>query len=142
MNKAASTAPDGFEPLFRTSPYTELIGPLFSRGQGLSLVIGLRVQAKHCNGRGSLHAGVASALADITLGYGSCYSVDPPPSGLTANLSIDFMGSAAVGDWVESSIDLAQVGRRLIFANCHLSVGDKRVARASAVFSVVDRAAA
>jgi len=43
--------PAGFEPLFRTSPLLDLIGPLFSRGKCADLVIGLRVQAKHCNAR-------------------------------------------------------------------------------------------
>jgi acyl-coenzyme A thioesterase 13 len=140
MDTQDAAAPAGFEPLFRTSPYTELIGPLYSRGTGSALVVGMRVERKHCNGRGLLHAGVVSALADITLGYGSCLSVQPPISGLTANLSIDFMGSAAPGDWVEASIDAAQVGRKIVFANCYLAVGPKRVARASAVFSVVAKA--
>src|SRR5678815_5988451 len=47
--------PAGFAPIFRTSPFLETIGPLYSAGSGVSLVIGMRVQEKHTNARGTLH---------------------------------------------------------------------------------------
>ena len=50
--------PPGFAPLFRTSPVLDLIGPLYSRGRGAGLAIGFRVEAKHCNARGTIHGGI------------------------------------------------------------------------------------
>ena len=38
--------PAGFEPLFRTSPFLETIGPLFYRKDGDGFVVGLRVLAE------------------------------------------------------------------------------------------------
>jgi acyl-coenzyme A thioesterase PaaI-like protein len=43
-----------------------------------------------------------------------------------------------VGDWVEARADVQKVGKRVVFANCYLSVDGERIVRASAVFSRVD----
>ena len=59
-------APPGFGPLFRSSPFLETIGPLFSRGNGGDMVIGLRAARKHCNARGLVHGGVLSTLPVAT----------------------------------------------------------------------------
>ena len=48
---------EGFKPLFRKSPVLELIGPLYSKGEGERLVVGLLAQDKHCNARGTVHGG-------------------------------------------------------------------------------------
>jgi acyl-coenzyme A thioesterase 13 len=45
--------PTGFEPLFRTSPFLDMLGPLFYRPTTPGLVIGLRVAPKHANMRGA-----------------------------------------------------------------------------------------
>ena len=45
--------PAGFEPLFRTSPFLDHLGPFFMRRQeDGSFVVGLRVLPHHANGRG------------------------------------------------------------------------------------------
>ena len=52
----------------------------------------------------------------------------------TTNLTLDYVGAVNLGDWLESHVDVQRVGGRTAFANCYLMVGDKRLARASAVF--------
>ena len=126
--------PRDFKPLFRTSPVLDLIGPLFCRGEGKDLVIGLRAEGKHCNARGTVHGGILATLADVALGYAMAFSSDPPTRLVTANLSLDFAGTANPGDWLEAHVDIQKQGRRLSFANCYISVGGQRVVRASAVF--------
>ena len=128
--------PHGFEPLFRTSPVLDLIGPLYGRGKGADLVVGMRVEAKHCNARGTIHGGILATLADVAIGYAMSSSTDPPTSAITANLSLDYAGTAKIGDWVESRVDLHKRGTRLAFGNCYLCVGEERIARASAVFLI------
>ncbi len=60
--------PSGYEPHFRKSPVTDPWEPLFVRRDGGALSLGLRIAAAHCNGRGLLHGGVISALADNAMG--------------------------------------------------------------------------
>jgi acyl-coenzyme A thioesterase 13 len=129
-------APHGFKPLFRTSPVLDLIGPLYFRGEGKQLAIGLRAEAKHCNSRGTVHGGILATLADVALGYTMAFASDPPGNLVTANLSLDYAGTAQAGDWLEAQVDVQKQGSRLSFANCYILVGDQRIVRASAVFLV------
>lgn len=129
--------PAGFAPIFRTSPFLETIGPLYSAGSGTTLVVGLRVQEKHTNARGTLHGGVLASIADIALGYGLATSTDPPTSMVTASLGVDFAGSAQIGDWVETTLDIQKIGSRMAFANVYFTLRGERIARASGVFLVV-----
>lgn len=131
----SSPAP-GFGPLFRSSPVIDLIGPVYSKGEGAELALGLRVEQKHCNMRGALHGGIVATLADIALGYAIAFSTKPPTGLITANLSLDFAGTAKIGDWLEARVDVQKKGSRLAFANCYISVGEQRIVRASAVFVV------
>lgn len=126
-------APEGFRPLFGTSPLVDLLGPFYCRGEGANLVIGLRVEEKHCNAGGTVHGGVLATLADVSLGYVMGTSSDPPVRVVTVNLSLNIAGTARVGDWLQSHVDIHKHGNRLLFANCYLSVGEQRIVHASAV---------
>ena len=128
--------PEGYQPLARTSPYTALIGPLYSRGEGTARTLGLLAERKHCNARGAVHGGVLATLADIALGYAMAFSTTPPTSLVTANLTLDFAGAAREGDWLEARVDVQKLGGRLAFGNCYISRGEERIVRASAVFVV------
>jgi acyl-coenzyme A thioesterase 13 len=127
--------PEGFAPFGRVSPFTEMVGPLYTRGDGYQRVIGLMAEHKHCNGRGTVHGGVLATLADTSMGYTMAFLTDPPAGIITASLTIDYAGSAHEGDWLESHVDVQKMGTRLAFANCYIKVGDERIARASAVFA-------
>ncbi len=128
--------PEGFAPLFRSSPFLDAIGPIYGKGEGPNLIVGLRIVEKHTNARGLAHGGIFATLADIALGYCLAFYTDPPQSLVTTNLTLDFAGSAKVGDWVEVTVDIQKSGSRLAFANAYISVGDQRIVRASAVFLV------
>jgi len=130
-----TAVPPGFEPLFRTSPFLETLGPFFFRRTPAGFVIGLRVVEKHSNARGTAHGGLLLTLADIALGYTAALSEEPPLSLTTASLSTDFAGQAKIGDWIEAHVDIQKIGSRLVFANAYLVVGAERIARASAVFA-------
>ena len=132
-----STIPEGFEPLSRTSPFTRLLGPIYQKTDSTGLVIGLAAEEKHCNARGIVHGGVLGSLADIAMGYSAAFSTEPPTPMVTTSQTIDYAGKAEKGDWIEVHTDVQKVGRSAAFANCYFHVGPKRVARASAVFSVL-----
>lgn len=134
-----SNIKEGFEPLFRKSPFLELIGPIYNKKSedGSDLHVGLRATEKHCNARGHVHGGVLSSLADIALGYNAAFQGENPIPMVTASLSIDYAGAAKLGDWIEITTDVQKVGRNMAFANCYFSVENRRIARASAVFNIL-----
>jgi acyl-coenzyme A thioesterase 13 len=70
--------PDGFETIFRTSPYLDMIGPIYNKfvdaqseddSPKKGIVIGFFAEDKHCNAKGFVHGGIVSGIADIALGY-------------------------------------------------------------------------
>ena len=115
--------PNGFKPLFRTSPFLDHNGPFFYRENADgTFVVGLRIEPKHANARGSAHGGLLMTLCDIALGYRTTRSQTPSPMLTTASVTTDFAGSA-------------KVGGRLAFANCYLVCNGERIVHASAVFA-------
>ena len=128
--------PPGFEPIFRTSPFLDHLGPFFMRrtSDG-AFVVGVRVLPCHANGRGNAHGGLRMTLCDIALGYRTSSSVEPRPFITTTSITTDFAGSAKVGDWIEAHVDVHKVGSRLAFANCYVMCGGQRIVHASAVFA-------
>lgn len=126
--------PEGFEPLFRTSPFLEANGPFYQRQEEGGLVIGLFITPKHTNARGFAHGGLLLTLADIALGYNLVKAQNEPLPLVTTSMSADFASSAKLGDWVEARVDIQKIGQRTAFANAYIAVGETRIVRASAVF--------
>lgn len=133
---ADSDIPAGFAPLFRSSPFLDLVGPLFYRRDAArGLIVGFRVETRHANARGLAHGGALLTLADVALGYATAFSTEPAAALVTTNISADFAGAARVGEWIEAHVDVQRLGSRLAFANAYLTVGDRRITRVSAIFT-------
>ncbi|EPN6730263.1 PaaI family thioesterase [Pseudomonas aeruginosa] len=127
--------PEGFQPLFRSSPLLDLLGPFFCRQDAQrQLVVALRIDEKHCNHGGTAHGGLLSTLADVGLGYAMAFSREPPQPMVTVGLRLDFCGVARVGDWLEVHTWVDKLGQRMAFASARLHSGERLVASASGVF--------
>jgi acyl-coenzyme A thioesterase 13 len=131
-----NTIPEGFTPLARSSPLLDLIGPVYSKGSGLQLEIGLRTDERHANSRGTLHGGVLATLADVGMGYAMAFSSNPPLPLITASMTLDYLSPVQINEWLEVRLEYSKKGRQLAFATVGLHVGDRMVARASGVFAV------
>lgn len=129
--------PERFARMPSRSPFLDAVGPLWvDLTEPLRPVYGLLVEQRHTNSRGTVHGGVLATLADLVLGYGT-HAAEPQAAGLlTATLTVDFTGHASAGEWVEGRADVLRVGRRLAYARCLLSSGERPVASASGVFVV------
>ena len=64
-----NAVPEGWRAIPRLSPFNALIGPLYQRGAGEALSIGLHIEEKHVNSRGICHGGALATLGDLALGY-------------------------------------------------------------------------
>lgn len=132
-----SAIPPGFAQLGSTSPFHELIGPLYERRDGETVTIGLLVAEKHRNRSGIVHGGMICTLADFAMGHAASMATGSPRRLVTTTLSVDFAGNARPGDWIEARVDVMRPGRRVAFVNCFVHHGSDRIARASATFQIL-----
>jgi acyl-coenzyme A thioesterase 13 len=132
-----SGVPAGFGPIFRTSPLLDALGNFYSRGADADLEIGLLVDARHTNSRASLHGGVVATFADTGMGYLLAFATDPPRKLVTVSLGVDYIASAAVGDWITILLDSSDTKGRHVFATASLRTHQTTVARVRAVYAVV-----
>lgn len=130
----ATVVPEGFQPFSHTSAFLDAVGPLY-QGEAAdgTLVLGLRIEPRHCNRRGFAHGGLLVTLADLILGY-SLGTAGGRRGLVTANLTADFAGAAQLGQWVEARADVQKATGSLTFANCYVTADGKRIVRASGIF--------
>lgn len=136
-----SGIPEGFQldPRIQAHTFGGLVGPFYSRRQGNELSLALRIEERHCNSRGTCHGGLLATLADMALGY-SCALAGDAEGGnrnfVTVDLSLQYLASTHVGDWVQSEVTVLSSGSRTRSAAGHLLANGKPVVRISANFRV------
>jgi uncharacterized protein (TIGR00369 family) len=133
---SAAAVPDGFERHFRTSPLTDPWEPIYSRKTETALVLGLHLRKEHCNSRGFAHGGLISALADNAMGL-SCGLALGGARLVTVNLTVDYLGTAQVGAWLEIEPTFVRSGKTICFAQAFVTADAASIARANAVFRVM-----
>lgn len=86
---------------------------------------GFYCQRKHCNGSGFVHGGMLATLADSNL-----FSAGSPHTkgGVTVQLSLQYVASAKIGDWVEAEGSVVRNTNRLVFIRGRIFVGEKTIA--------------
>jgi len=137
----ATDIPEGFQLDPRIQPHTfgGLAGPFYSRRQGNDLSLGLRIEARHCNSRGTCHGGLLATLADIALGYACAIASEndgEKRNFVTVDLSIQYLASTHVGEWVQSEVTVLTPGSRTGSVAGQLLANGRPVARISANFRV------
>ena len=133
--------PRGFEPHFRKSNLTDPWEPIYSKICEDRVLIGVVLDAPHCNSRGLVHGGLISALADNAMGL-SCFKVlqgeKNGVSGLlTLTLSTDFMAAGQLGHWLEIDTDYVKAGQSVCFARAMVRSDGEPIAKANATFKVL-----
>jgi uncharacterized protein (TIGR00369 family) len=129
--------PEGFEPHFRKSPLTDPWEPLYSKRTENAVIVGLRVAKPHTNSRGVAHGGLIATLADNAMAY-SCKQLTGWASWLaTISLSVDFVGTAEIGQWLTVESEVIKTGSTICFAHSLIKANDVIIARANATFRVV-----
>ncbi len=142
--------PEGFERHFRQSPLTDPWEPIYSKRTAEAVIIGLRLAKPHTNSRGLIHGGLITALADNAMGLSCAARLDTvrldtarlDSQGsrlLTVSLSIDFVGTAEVGQWLAVETEVIKTGGTLCFAQCLVTADGAKIARASGTFSVLKK---
>ena len=133
--------PPGFERHCRQSPVTDPWEPIYSRKTDEAVILGLVAEAAHTNSRGFVHGGLISALADNAMGLSCSRRLGGDASLVTVNLTLDFLGSAQIGQWLEFTTEFVKTGGTLSFAQAFVTAGGQPCARANAVFRMIKKAA-
>ena len=129
------TAPPGFEPDPRSSPFLDLLGPVHQRvADDERVEVGLLVEPRHLNGRGTTHGGVLTALGDITLGRSAALLTDPPSALVTVTLTAHFLRPVREASWLAVAATSLRATRSLVFAQGEATVDGEVVAALDAVF--------
>ncbi len=129
--------PEGFERHDRKSPVTDPWEPLWRRVSGDTVILGLRAAVAHCNSRGFVHGGLISTLADNAMGLTCARTLGDLASLVTVNLTVDFLGTALQGQWLEWDTVFVKPGGTLCFTQAFVTADGQPCARANAVFRVV-----
>jgi uncharacterized protein (TIGR00369 family) len=135
-------APPGFARHDRKSPLTDPWEPLWSRKTGDTVILAIRAGPAHTNSRGFVHGGLITALADNAMGLSSARRLGGVASLVTVNLTVDFLGPALTGQWLEFDTVFVKPGSTLCFAQAFVTADGQPCARANATFRVVKRSAA
>jgi len=85
---------------------------------------------------GFAHGALLATLADIALAQSVKAVLPTGTVAVTVTMTLNFLGRATVGDWVEARTTLDKQGQRLVFATCELSSPVGVIAKVSATFAV------
>ena len=131
-------AAEGFTPLQLSHPgsFIELNGPLFGKREGNRLVLGFRVEPRHCNPANVCHGAMMLALADMLVGPAVEFEVRSGRSLPTISISADFMTPAPLGSWVEGRAEVLKTTTKLLFAQCLVTADGIAALRASGIMKL------
>jgi uncharacterized protein (TIGR00369 family) len=131
--------PEGFEPHFRKSPFTDPWEPLYAKKSDRSVSIGLRLAKPHTNGRGLIHGGLIVSLADNAMGYSCAAATGWTTTFVTISLGVDYVGNAQLGQWLSVECEVIKTGSTICFAQSLIKADGAVIARANGTFRVVPK---
>lgn len=133
------TIPEGFAPQARHSPLTDPWEPIYWKQTPDAIVLGLWLAKPHTNNRGFVHGGLIAALTDKAMGHSCGHKMGGGHSLVTVSMSIDFISSAQIGQWLTVETDVIKTGSTICFAQCLVKADGITIARANGTFRVVKK---
>src|ERR1700686_4211672 len=130
----ATAVPEGFVSQSRSSPLTDPWEPIYSKQTPDAFILGLRPLTPHTNARGFVHGGLIAALTDKAMGHSCGHKMGGAYSLVTVSMSIDFISSAQIGQWLTVETEVIKTGSTLCFAQCLVTADGVAIARAHGTF--------
>ena len=135
-----SGIPDGFAPFKLSMGFLESNGPLYGKWADDHLLLGFRVELRHCNPGQVAHGGMLATFADMLLPIASRFQSKIDMGFLpTVNLSCDFLAPAPLGAWVEGRADPVKTTKNLLFAQGLATADGEPCLRANGIFKITQR---
>jgi len=118
--------------------FTGELGPVWVRnasGREIGFIAAPHHGNTHLN---TVHGGVLTTFADIALGYGAVECLAHTHCA-TAQLQIQFVATANLGDFITCRPELVRQGARLIFMRGLIATGGKTLASADGIWKVLEQ---
>ena len=131
--------PSGFKPANFSPGFLDRGGPYWLGKADGRTIVGLRIGDGHLNYQDAAHGGVLTTFADVALSFALFASEQPPLPVATVTLTVNFLGAARLGDWLEAEARIDRIGKRLGYASGAIRCGDQTVATMTGVFSILRR---
>jgi len=133
--------PEGFKPRRFGDGFIAVNGPLYLKKLDAGILLGFRVEPRHCNPMGICHGGMISTFCDMLLPISAHYlSADLARRFLpTINLQVDFLAPSPKGAWVQGDAQLLRATRSMVFMQGLVTADGQSVARVSGIFKIGPR---
>jgi acyl-coenzyme A thioesterase PaaI-like protein len=134
---AAFEVPEGYAVLDWRRGFGRQIGPLYRRQRERGYTMGFRVEEHHTNGMLNAHGGMLMSFADMAWGY--IVSVETSSYWVTVRLTLDFLSSAHLGDWVEAEGEVLSTEDSLYIVRGKIWSGERLLITGAGVFKPIKR---
>lgn len=113
-------------------------GPLYVKRDNGDLLVGFRVEERHCNPMKMAHGGMMSLFADMLMPIAARFQGEGLADKFlpTIHLGVDFLGPSPLGAWVEGRTRILKVTRNLVFADGFATADGAPCLRANGVFKI------
>jgi uncharacterized protein (TIGR00369 family) len=129
--------PAGFAPLRLSMGLLQAVGPLYGKWADDRLVLGFRVETRHCNPGQVAHGGMLATFADMLLPFASRLQSKTAMGFLpTVHLACDYLAPAPLGSWVEGRAEPVKTTRNLLFAQGLATADGEPVLRTNGIFKI------
>jgi len=129
--------PAGFAPLRLSMGFLEAVGPLYGKWADDRLLLGFRIETRHCNPGNVAHGGMMATFADMLLPIASRFQSKTEMGFLpTVNLTCDYLAPAPLGAWIEGRADPIRTTKNLLFAQGVATADGQPVLRANGIFKI------
>jgi uncharacterized protein (TIGR00369 family) len=117
--------------------FLENTGPLYGKWADDHLLLGFRVEMRHCNPGQVAHGGMLATFADMLLPIASRFQSKTDMGFLpTINLTCDYLAPAPLGSWVEGRAEPVKMTKNLLFAQGTATAEGQPVLRANGIFKI------
>lgn len=128
-------APEGYVALDWRRGFVRQIGPLYRKQNTNGYVMGFRVEDHHTNGMKNAHGGMLMSFADMA--WGHVVSVETSSYWVTVRLTLDFLSSAHLGDWVEGASEVLSTEDELYVVRGRIWTGERLLITGTGVFKPI-----
>ena len=107
--------PEGYEIVQRTQgpTFAGLAGPFYAKRDGREVSLGLRIEQRHLNSRGTCHGGLLATLADSAFAF-ACNSYNELT--VAAGFTIDILAPGKLGDVLTARChEVSKAGRTGVY---------------------------